>query len=88
MRAKQSHAQAATIDSKRDQQPRDNTEKDSREWVSGSEPMTGTQESYLKTLSKQAHEPQAFDPGLTKAEASQRIDALEARLELDRTGRS
>lgn len=83
MRAKQSHAQAATIDSKRDQPPRGNTEKDPREWVSGGEPMTGAQESYLKTLSEQAHEPQAFDPGLTKADASQRIDALKARLELN-----
>jgi hypothetical protein len=36
--------------------------------------------SYLKTLSEQAHEPQAFDDSLTKAEASKRIDALKARL--------
>ncbi|CAL8979628.1 hypothetical protein RHODGE_RHODGE_05020 [Rhodoplanes serenus] len=46
--------------------------------------MTGAQASYLKTLSEQAHDPEAFDPGLTKAEASQRIDALKARLSLDK----
>ncbi len=39
--------------------------------------MTGAQASYLKTLSEEADE--AFDPELTKAEASRRIDALQAR---------
>jgi hypothetical protein len=38
--------------------------------------MTGAQASYLKTLSEQAHEPEAFDPNLEKAEASKRIDHL------------
>jgi hypothetical protein len=37
--------------------PRSNTEKDPDEWISGDEPMTGAQASYLKTLSEQAHEP-------------------------------
>lgn len=46
------------------------------DWVSGGEPMTGAQASYLKTLSEQAHEPEAFDPNLDKADASKRIDAL------------
>jgi hypothetical protein len=35
----------------------DNTEKDPDEWVSGHDPMTGAQVSYLKTLAGQAHEP-------------------------------
>jgi hypothetical protein len=38
--------------------------------------MTGAQASYLKTLSEEAKDPEAFDPDLDKAEASQRIDAL------------
>jgi hypothetical protein len=37
------------------------------------------QASYLKTLSEQADDPDAFDTSLTKAEASKRIDALKAR---------
>lgn len=54
----------------------DNRIKDPDEWVSGDEPMTGAQASYLKTLSEQAHDPAAFDPDLDKAEASKRIDQL------------
>ena len=56
--------------------PTDNTEKKPEDWVTGDEPMTGAQRSYLKTLSEQAHDPQEFDENLTKAEASKRIDAL------------
>jgi hypothetical protein len=52
-----------------------NTEKDPEEWKTGDEPMTGAQASYLKTLSDEAGEP--FDEGLTKAEASLRIDELQ-----------
>jgi hypothetical protein len=55
-------------------------EKDPEDWVTGDEPMTGAQESYLKTLSDQAGE--ELDPTLTKAEASERIDVLQ-----DATGR-
>ena len=57
----------------------DNQIKDPDEWVSGDEPMTGAQASYLKTLSEQAHDPKAFDPDLDKAEASKRIDQLKHR---------
>lgn len=57
----------------------DNTQKDPDEWVTGDEPMTGAQTSYLKTLSEQLHEPEAFSSNLTKAEASKRIDALRTR---------
>jgi hypothetical protein len=31
-----------------------NTEKDPADWVTGDEPMTGAQKSYLKTLSEEA----------------------------------
>ncbi|WP_445304343.1 DUF3072 domain-containing protein [Neorhizobium sp. SOG26] len=59
-----------------------NTEKDPDDWVTGDEPMTGAQTSYLKTLTEQAHEPDAFADNLSKAEASKRIDALKAKLKL------
>ena len=54
-----------------------NTEKDPAEWVTGDEPMSGAQASYLKTLSDEASEP--FDEKLSKADASRRIDELQAR---------
>jgi len=50
-------------------------EKSPEEWVTGDESMTGPQASYLKTLSQEAGE--AFDPDLTKAEASKKIDELQ-----------
>jgi hypothetical protein len=54
--------------------------KDPDDWVTGDEPMTGPQASYLDTLAREAGEE---PPGqLTKAEASRRIDELQ-----DRTGR-
>jgi hypothetical protein len=54
-----------------------NLEKDPAEWTTGGESITGAQASYLKTLCEEAGED--FDPKLTKAEASQRIDELQAR---------
>jgi hypothetical protein len=57
-----------------------NTIKDPEDWTTGDEAMTGAQASYLKTLSEEAGE--EFDPNLTKAEASKRIDALQ-----EKTGR-
>jgi hypothetical protein len=54
-----------------------NMAKDPDEWVTGDEPMTGAQRSYLKTLSEEAHEP--FDENLTKAEASKRIEELQRK---------
>ncbi|WMT85816.1 DUF3072 domain-containing protein [Pelagibacterium sp. 26DY04] len=62
--------------------PNSNLEKDPSDWVSGDEPMTGAQASYLKTLSEEAHEPEAYAENLTKAEASRRIDALKRKLDL------
>lgn len=56
------------------QNPTSNAEKDPDDWVTGDEAMTGTQASYLQTLCEEAGE--EFDPKLTKADASQRIDAL------------
>ncbi|MDB5697698.1 MAG: hypothetical protein JWN69_502 [Alphaproteobacteria bacterium] len=64
---------------KLDEHPGSNTEKDPDDWVSGDEPMTGAQASYLTTLCEEA----GIDPpqeGLSKAEASKRIDALKAKL--------
>ena len=57
-----------------------NAEKDPHDWVTGDESMTGPQASYLKTLSQEAGE--EFDPNLTKAEASLKIDELQ-----EKTGR-
>ncbi|WGH79315.1 DUF3072 domain-containing protein [Jannaschia ovalis] len=54
-----------------------NADKDPENWTTGDEPMTGAQASYLKTLSEEAGE--EFDPGLTKADASKRIDALQQK---------
>lgn len=57
--------------------PASNAEKDPHEWTTGGEPMTGAQASYLKTLSEEAGE--EFDPSLTKADASLRIDELQQK---------
>ncbi len=63
-----------------DQTTGSNTQKDPDEWVTGEEPMTGAQASYLQTLAQEAGE--EFDESLTKAEASKRIDELQ-----EKTGR-
>lgn len=57
-----------------------NMEKDPGDWVTGDEPMTGAQRSYLKTLCEEAKED--FDETLSKAQASRRIDELQ-----EKTGR-
>jgi len=57
--------------------------KEPDEWVSGDDPMTASQASYLKTLSEEAADPDAYDENLTKAEASKRIDALKQELGLE-----
>ncbi len=55
-----------------------NPQKDPDEWVTGDEPVTGPQESYLNTLAQEAGED--IDPDrLTKAEASKKIDELQER---------
>jgi hypothetical protein len=54
-----------------------NPVKDPENWTTGDEPMTGPQASYLKTLLQQAGQEEDFDPNLTKAQASQRIDEMQ-----------
>ena len=62
-----------------DLQPEDRPglEKDPNDWVTGDEPMTGAQASYLETLSRQTGEEVSGD--LTKAGASKKIDELRDR---------
>ena len=50
-------------------------EKDPSDWVTGDEPATGAQKSYLSTLARQAGEDVPED--LTKADASKKIDELQ-----------
>jgi hypothetical protein len=77
----QQRTQPMTDNPKVDPPPASNTKKDPDDWVSGDEPMTGAQASYLKTLTEQVGDEDEFDESLTKAEASKRIDALKSRLE-------
>ena len=56
------------------------TEKDPADWVTGDEPATGAQKSYLNTLARQAGEDVPEE--LSKADASRKIDELK-----DETGR-
>lgn len=67
---------------KMDEHPGSNTEKDPSDWVSGDDPITGAQASYLATLSEEAGVDLPPD-GLSKAEASKRIDELKAQLGRD-----
>lgn len=57
--------------------PAAHAEKPVNDWTTGDEPMTGPQASYLKTLCEQAGKADEYDSGLSKAEASKRIDALQ-----------
>jgi Protein of unknown function (DUF3072) len=52
-----------------------NAEKDPSDWVTGDEPATGPQKSYLQTLAREAGEDVPDD--LTKADASRKIDELQ-----------
>ena len=54
-----------------------NARKDPKAWKTGDEPMTGAQKSYLETLATEAQEKAPDD--LTKAEASEKIDALQKK---------
>jgi hypothetical protein len=58
-----------------------NAAKDPESWVTGDEPMTGPQQSYLHTLAQQAGEEPPPDD-LSKADASKAIDDLQ-----EKTGR-
>jgi hypothetical protein len=52
-----------------------NPERPPEEWVTGDEPMTGPQESYLHTLAREAGE--EVPDELTKAKASEEIERLQ-----------
>jgi hypothetical protein len=56
--------------------------KDPATWVTGEEPMTGAQESYVHTLARQAGEEERLPDEMTKAEASEKIEELQ-----EKTGR-
>jgi hypothetical protein len=57
--------------------PESGAVRDPEEWVTGDEPMTGPQRSYLDNLARQAGEELPAD--LTKAEASEHIDRLQTK---------
>ncbi len=65
---------------KKTSSPERNPIKNAEEWVTGDEPMTGPQESYLHTLAREAGE--SVPEELTKAEASEQIEKLQ-----EKTGR-
>ena len=52
-------------------------EKDPQDWVTGDEPMTGPQKSYLETLAREAGADVPED--LSKAGASEKIDELQTK---------
>ncbi len=56
------------------------TIKDPEQWVTGDEPMTGPQNSYIHTLAREAGE--EVPEEMTKAEASEKIEELQ-----EKTGR-
>lgn len=62
------------------QRANEDPSKDPDTWVTGDEPMTGPQASYLQTLARESGEDVPDD--MTKAEASKKIDELR-----ERTGR-
>ncbi len=55
--------------------PMETPEKDTSDWVTGDEPMTGPQRSYLQTLAQEAGRDVPGD--MTKAQASELIDELQ-----------
>ncbi len=54
------------------------TEKDPSDWVTGDEPATGAQKSYLETLARQSGDDVEVPEDLTKADASKKIDELKS----------
>lgn len=57
----------------------DALEKDPSDWVSGDDPITPAQKSYLDNLARQAGEELSAD--MNKAEASQHIERLKNQLD-------
>lgn len=60
-----------------EQAPNETAEKDPADWVTGDEPITGAQRSYLQTLGQEAG--QEIPDDLTKAQASTLIEELQQR---------
>jgi hypothetical protein len=58
-------------------EPQGGLDRDPDDWVTGDEPMTAAQRSYLDTLAREAGEELPAD--LTKAEASRHIDRLQGK---------
>ena len=58
-------------------EPAESASKNPSDWVTGDEPATGPQKSYLDTLAREAGEEISAD--LTKAEASEHIDRLQQK---------
>lgn len=57
--------------------PQENPAKDPEDWVTGDEPLTGPQQSYLQTLAREAGREVDLD-GMSKADASRLIEELQA----------
>jgi hypothetical protein len=75
--ADSTRADSTQADSTRaDAAHRDAAEKPVEQWVTGDEPMTGSQRSYLHTLAQEAGE-DLPETELTKAEASELIERLQ-----------
>lgn len=66
-----------TDESSTTDQDKRTADKDPDDWTTGDQPMTGAQASYLKTLCEEAGE--EFDPSLSKADASLKIDELQQK---------
>ena len=59
--------------------PESGAVRDPEHWVTGDEPMTGPQRSYLDNLARQAGEELPAD--LNKAQASEHIDRLQQKVD-------
>lgn len=57
--------------------PADGAVKDPEDWVTGDEPITDAQKSYLDTLAREAGE--EIPATITKAEASEHIERLQQK---------
>jgi 3-methyladenine DNA glycosylase/8-oxoguanine DNA glycosylase len=66
--------------------PQENPAKAPEDWVTGDEPMTGPQQSYLQTLAREAGREVDLD-GMSKAQASALIEELQAASGRGRPGR-
>ena len=68
-------------------EPTDNAKKDPDEWLSGDDPMTGAQASYLKTLCEQAGNDNlkgtSIEDDRQDAREGQRVGTCDGRLDHD-----